>query len=158
MRLNKIQINAMTVLHPQLYEADTVAWATANADLLRQRRFAEVDVVHLIEELEDMGKSERRALESHLSVLLMHLLKWEHQPVIRSNSWKFSIANARASIEETLEDSPSLKPKLQDTAFVSRAYSRARRLAAIETGLDIAIFPEVCPFDLMQIQSDYLPA
>ena len=64
----------------QLYERDTAAWAAANAELLRQRRFGELDVPHLIEELEDMGKSERRALESCLSALLMHLLKWMHQP------------------------------------------------------------------------------
>ena len=129
----------------QLYETDTAAWAAVNADLLRQKRFAEVDVNHLIEELEDMGKSERRALESHLSVLLMHLLKWEHQPSMRSNSWKLSIENARQSIEDSIEDSPSLKPKLEEDAFIARAYSKARRTAAIETGLELKTFPEQCP-------------
>ncbi len=137
----------------QLYDQDTAAWAAANADLLRQRRFGELDVPHLIEELEDMGKSERRALESHLSVLLMHLLKWEHQPSMRSNSWKLSIENARQSIEDSIEDSPSLKPRLEDDAFVARAYTKARRTAAIETGLDLAVFQEHCAYTLDQILS-----
>ncbi len=138
----------------QLYDQDTAAWAAANADLLRQRRFAELDVPHLIEELEDMGKSERRALESHLSVLLMHLLKWEHQPSMRSNSWRLSIENARQSIEEIIEDSPSLKPKLYDEIFVARAYARARRLAAIETGLELCGFPEKCPVAIKSVLED----
>lgn len=134
----------------QLYDQDTAAWAAANADLLRQRRFGELDVPHLIEELEDMGKSERRALESHLSVLLMHLLKWEHQPSMQSTSWQLSIENARQSIADSVEDSPSLKPKLQDEIFVAKAYSKARRNAAIETGLEIKIFPEQCPVSYLK--------
>lgn len=135
----------------QLYDKDTAAWAAANADLLRQRRFGELDVPHLIEELEDMGKSERRALESHLSVLLMHLLKWEHQPCMRSNSWKLSIENARQSIEDSIEDSPSLKPKLADNAFIARSYAKARRNAAIETGLELTVFPFECPIVVNQV-------
>jgi hypothetical protein len=137
----------------QLYDTDTAAWASLNAELLRQRRFAEVDVQHLIEELEDMGKSERRALESHLSVLLMHLLKWAHQPSMRSNSWRLSIENACESIRDGLDDSPSLRPVLQDPAFQGRAYSKARRSAAIETGLDVALFPLECPFDVQRLLS-----
>lgn len=138
----------------QLYDKDTVAWAAVNADLLRQRRFGELDVPHLIEELEDMGKSERRALESRLSVLLMHLLKWEHQPFYGSNGWKLSIENARQSIEDCFEDSPSLKPKLEDPAFIARAYTKARRSAAIETGLELSNFPEHCPFDIKEALED----
>ncbi len=138
----------------QLYDQDTAAWAAANADLLRQRRFGELDVPHLIEELEDMGKSERRALESHLSVLLMRLLKWENQPTMRCNSWKLSIENARQSIEEIIEDSPSLKPKLYDEIFVARAYAKASRLAAIETGLELSSFPEKCPVAIKSVLED----
>lgn len=147
----------MACANPDLYEADTLAWANANAELLRQRRFDEVDVEHLIEELEDMGKSERRALESHLAVLLMHLLKWQHQSAMRSSSWQLSIANARESIEDILADSPSLRPRLLSAAFIARAYSKARRSASIETGLDVSTFPEECPFDVLRIESDWLP-
>ena len=143
---------------PQLYDLDTVAWANKSASLLRERRFDELDIAHLIEELEDMGKSERRALESHLVILLMHLLKWQYQTGLRSNSWKLSVANARQSIEDVLHDSPSLAPKLQEPGFIGRAYSKARRFAAIETGLDVATFPEHCQYMTDQLQTDWLPS
>ena len=140
-----------------LYESDTAAWAQASANLLREHRFNELDIEHLIEELEDMGKSERRALESDLVVLLMHLLKWEHQPGLRTTSWKLSIANARQSIDDTLQDSPSLAPRFAEPEFIDRAYSKARRLAAIETGLDVLTFPEHCKYQTGQLQADWLP-
>ena len=142
----------------QLYEKDTAAWAQASANLLREHRFDELDIEHLIEELEDMGKSERRALESHLVVLLMHLLKWQYQSGLRTTSWKLSIANARQSIDDTLQDSPSLAPKFSDAEFIDRAYSKARRLAAIETGLDVMIFPERCQYPTGELQAEWLPA
>lgn len=142
----------------QLYDLDTVAWANKSASLLREHRFDELDIEHLIEELEDMGKSERRALESHLVVLLMHLLKWQYQTGLRSNSWKLSVANARQSIEDILQDSPSLTPKLLELEFTRRAYSKARRFAAIETGLDVSVFPEHCPYMTDQLQADWLPS
>ena len=142
----------------QLYERDTAAWAQASANLLREHRFSELDIEHLVEELEDMGKSERRALESHLVVLLMHLLKWQYQPGLRTTSWKLSIANARQSIDDTLQDSPSLAPRFADAEFIYRAYSKARRLAAIETGLDVLTFPEQCQYLASQLQAEWLPA
>ena len=143
---------------PPLYELDTVAWANESASLLREHRFDELDIEHLIEELEDMGKSERRALESHLVILLMHLLKWQYQTGLRSNSWKLSVANARQSIEDILHDSPSLTPKLQEPEFIGRAYSKARRFAAIETGFDVSVFPENCQYMTEQLQADWLPS
>jgi Domain of unknown function DUF29 len=142
----------------RLYEADTAAWAQTSANLLREHRFDELDIEHLIEELEDMGKSERRALESHLVVLLMHLLKWQYQPGLRTTSWKLSIANARQSIDDTLQDSPSLTPRFAEPEFVERAYSKARRLAAIETSLDISVFPEHCQYGTDQLHADWLPS
>ena len=126
----------------QLYEADTAGWADFNADMFRQRRFADIDIEHLIKELEDMGKSERRALKSHWVELLMHLLKWQYQSRLRCCSRKLSIAKARQSISEALEDSPSLKPWFVDAAFMERACSKARRLAAIETGFEVFNFPK----------------
>lgn len=142
----------------RLYDADTAAWAQTSANLLREHRFDELDIEHLIEELEDMGKSERRALESHLVVLLMHLLKWQYQPGLRTISWKLSIANARQSIDDTLQDSPSLNPRFAEPEFVERAYSKARRLAAIETSLDLSVFPEHCQYRTDQLHADWLPS
>ena len=86
-----------------------VAWALANAALLREGRVAEVDIAHIVEELEDLGKSERRALASHLRVLLAHLLKWQFQPGLRGPSWRLSIDNTRRDIQLILDDSPSLR-------------------------------------------------
>ena len=140
-----------------LYEADAAAWADFYADVLRQRRFAGIDIEHLIEKLEDMGKSERRALESHLVVLLMHLLKWQYQSGLRCYSRKLSIANARQSISDALKDSLSLKPRFMQVSFIERIYSKARRLAAIETGFDLLIFPEQCSYAGDQLLADWLP-
>lgn len=77
------------------YDDDWIGWAAANAALLRAGRLSQVDALHLAEELEDMGKSERRSLSSHLCNLMLHLLKWQLQPVLRGPSWRLSINSAR---------------------------------------------------------------
>jgi uncharacterized protein DUF29 len=94
----------------QLYEQDFYAWAMKNAELLRQGRISEVDAMHLAEELEDMGKSNRRALLSRLQVLITHLLKYQRQPHLRSRSWEMTIRNRRDVIHDLLQESPSLRP------------------------------------------------
>jgi hypothetical protein len=96
------------------YDDDLVGWASANAALLRAGRLSQVDALHLAEELEDLGKSERRSLASHLCNLMQHLLKWQFQPGLRGPSWRLSVNNARAAAAEILEDSPSLRPALPD--------------------------------------------
>ena len=96
-----------------LYDEDFYEWILTTAALLRQRRFADIDIAHLVEELEDMGKRERRALKSHIRNVILHLLKWRYQPDKRSPSWRQSIRNGRIEIHEILRDSPSL------TGFVS---------------------------------------
>jgi hypothetical protein len=137
---------------PDGYESDLVAWAEANAALLRQRRLAEIDVDHIAEELEDLGKSERRALGSHLRNLLLHLLKWEFQPSRRGTSWQRSIISARREIAVILEDSPSLVGSVP--TLILREYPSARRLAAIETKLQADRFPSACPYTTEQIIAD----
>ena len=134
------------------YDRDLVYWAIENAALLRAGRLDEIDAAHIAEELEDLGKSERRALGSHLRNIIMHLLKWEFQPDRRSGSWRSSIDNARAEIAEILEDSPSLRP----TAAVQlhKGYGLVRKNAISETGLASEVFPEDCPYRLEQILSD----
>ena len=134
------------------YEADLVAWAEDNAALLRARRLTEIDVEHLAEELEDMGKSERRALGSHLQVLVMHILKWEFQPERRSRSWRLPILSARHGIHEILADSPSLKPRAE--GLVAKGYALARERAITETGLPDSRFPESCPYRIEQLLDD----
>lgn len=134
------------------YEQDLVAWAIENAALLRTGRLDKIDAANIAEELEDLGKSERRALGSHLRNLVMHLLKWQFQPGLRSGSWRSSINNARAEIAEILEDSPSLGPTA--SLLLAKGYNLARRNAISETGLAPGVFPELNPYSLEQVLSE----
>ena len=139
-----------------LYDTDLYAWANTNADLLRKGKYEQIDVAHLIEEIEDMGKNDQRSLASHLRNLLMHLLKWQYQPDIRSQSWQSSVINARLEIEQLLKDSPSLGVKLPKV--MATEYAAARRLASVETRLPIKAFPADCSYDLHDIlNQDWLP-
>ena len=138
------------------YEEDLCAWAMNNAALLRAGRLSEIDAQHIAEELEDMGKSERRALRSHLHNLLLHLLKWQFQPTHRGISWKLSIRNARHRIEIIVQDSPSLRARIQ--GMIADEYPTARLDAIDETGLPAESFPESCPYTPEQaIDEAYLP-
>jgi hypothetical protein len=134
------------------YEKDFYAWLMTNIQLIRQGRFAEMDSENIAEELEAMGRSEKIALLSCLSVLLAHLLKWQFQPEKRSHSWKYTIAEQRRRILRLLEDSPSLQAQLFDK--LADAYDDALLTAAKETHLDQIIFPQICPFSLEQVMSE----
>ena len=137
-------------------EHDYHAWLLEQAARLRARRFDQIDYEVLAEELEDMGRSERRAAESHLKNLRIHLLKWAKQKQRRSGSWRDSIDNARDALADLLQDSPSLRPQLPE--FVKRQYPRTRRSAANQTGLTVARFPASCPFRLEEIlDADFFP-
>jgi len=139
-----------------LYDQDFYAWLGNNAHLLREGRLNGIDAVHLAEELEDMGRSQKRAIASHLRVLLSHLLTWRYQPDRRCVSWRLSIRNARDQIEAIVEDSPSLRRELPEV--VSREYQKARKYAADETGLPLESFSEQAPFAPERIfDDDYLP-
>lgn len=131
-----------------LYEQDFYGWLTRQAELLRAGRLSEADIEHIAEELEDMGKSERKSLESELTVLLMHLLKWQYQPGKRSVSWESSIIEHRSRVLDELEDSPSLKHVLPQVFL--RAYKYGRAKASAQTGKPIRAFPESCPYTLEQ--------
>lgn len=138
------------------YESDFYAWAQQNAALLRSGQLSLIDVDQIAEELEDMGKSERRALGSHLRVLLTHLLKWRYQPSHRGVSWRLSVRNARLDIATIIKDSPSLKPQVD--ALLNDEYPGARSLALDETGLPPTAMPAHCPFDVAQaLDADYWP-
>ena len=132
-----------------LYDQDFFLWTVQNADLLRQRRFQDIDAEHLAEEIEDMGKSQRRALESRLEVLLVHLLKWQFQPEWRSASWRATLRVQRSKIAKLLRQAPSLRGALEEDR--SDAYENAVAVTAAETGLAEAAFPEGCRFTLDQI-------
>ena len=134
------------------YEQDLVAWALDNAGLLRAGRWSEIDAEHLAEELEDLGKSERRALGSYLRNLVTHLLKWQYQPGLRGASWRLTVLNARTAIRGILADSPSLVPEA--ARLLTKTYALARANAIGETGLPDPVFPASCPFTIDQVLAD----
>jgi hypothetical protein len=138
------------------YDTDFYTWTQAQAAALRAKDVAALDLEHLAEEIEALGNEQRHAVRSHLRVLLWHGLKWAYQPDHRTPSWRTSILNARAEIADRLEDEPSLRPLVP--ALLASAYPRARRLAAAETGLPLATFPEACPWTLAQVlDEDFWP-
>ena len=139
-----------------LYDQDLYGWAMQTARLVREQRFSEIDSINLAEELESMGKSELRTLESRLVVLLVHLLKWGHQPCNRSKSWRRTLIEQRKRISRLLDDSPSLRPKLPE--LLADAYDSALRWAADETGMDEGDFPPACRYSLQQLlDAGYYP-
>ncbi|MGC3872122.1 DUF29 domain-containing protein [Halomonas sp. GXIMD04776] len=121
------------------YDQDTYAWALEQASLLRAGKLDQIDIEHIAEEIESVGKGERRALVSQLARLFMHLLKWDHQPQRRLHSERISIIDAQAKAARLLNDNPSLKASLDK--IVEVAYEDARRAAAIETEREIDVFP-----------------
>ena len=138
------------------YDEDFFAWTQEQARLLRDGEFSQLDVENVAEELESMGRSDKRELRSRLIQLLMHLLKWQYQPGFRSHSWTSTIAEQRDQVKESLDESPSLRPTVM--VDLSRAYKVARIKAAGETGFSEKTFPELCPYTPEQILSeDFLP-
>jgi hypothetical protein len=140
-----------------LYDEDFALWTAETARLLRQGRFTELDVEHLAEEVEDMGKSQHRELGSRLAVIIQHLLKWQLQRERRSGSWKATIVTQRAELDRLFEQSPSVRRGLR--ASVPRVYPGAVAAAAAETDLPVESFPRECPFAPEQIlDQDFFPS
>lgn len=139
-----------------LYEEDFYAWTVEQARLLRAGELSTLDAANIADEIESMGRSDRRELRSRLVVLLMHLLKWRYQPGARSTSWSGTIREQRLQIELVLDDSPSLRPFIAEA--VPQAYQAARENAAEETGLPDTEFPVDCPFAAEEVLSrSFLP-
>jgi hypothetical protein len=139
-----------------LYEADFYAWANEQASLLRAGKLTSADILNIAEEIESMGKSEKRELVSRLTILLLHLLKWQFQPGLRGNSWKYTLKVQRRDLARHLEDNPSLSAQLP--AVLQDSYASAILLTAGETGLPEATFSELCPWSYLQIADpDFWP-
>lgn len=135
---------------PALYEQDFFAWTVQNAQLLREGELSEIDRLNIAEELESIGKYDKRALLSRLTVLLMHLLKWQFRASHRSKSWELTIKEQRRQIEKLLKDSPSLKRFLEDEG-IHETFADALEIAGDETNLPTTTFPENCPYSIEQI-------
>ena len=140
----------------ELYDLDFFQWTQQNAELLHRGCPDAADLEHIAEELEDMGKSDQREVESFLTRLILHLLKWQFQPAKRSRSWERSIVNSRVQLKRIFKQSPSLKRFAEES--IREVYRDALRLASIEAGLDRRKFPPTCPYSFAQIMdADYLP-
>jgi hypothetical protein len=134
------------------YQTDFYAWAMEQASLLRAGRLSAADVANIAEEIESMGRGEKRELVNRLTILLLHLLKWHFQPGFRSPSWNSSIREQRIRLRSHLKDNPSLKSQL-DEAF-AEAYELAVIGAARETGLPETDFPKAAPYRFEQTVDD----
>lgn len=131
------------------YEDDIVAWADQQARLLREGQYDQLDRMHLAEEIEDVGKSEQRELATRMALLVAHLLKWQMQPGRRGASWEITIRNQRRGIERRLNETPSLRPKLEEADWWAAVWDDATAQAASETGL--TDFPESFPWSATQV-------
>lgn len=137
-----------------LYDVDYGLWLEDQIAKLKFKRWSDLDIDKLVEELEALNKSNKRELYSYLVVVLAHLMKWQFQPEYRSGSWKGSIKNGRRRIERLFKDQPSLKPYLEE--ILSEAYAEAKEWAKEETELNI--FPAICPYSIQQIlEPEFLP-
>ena len=128
------------------YNGDVVAWANEQARRLRAGEFHRLDIEHIADEIEDVGKSEKRELNSRISILLAHLLKWRYQPERRGASWTNTIRVQRRQIERKLDEVPSLKSVFRGQDWRQSVWDDALALAYGETGLED--LPETCPWDL----------
>ncbi|MBW4522411.1 MAG: DUF29 domain-containing protein [Scytolyngbya sp. HA4215-MV1] len=140
-----------------LYEIDYLQWLETTADKLKMRDYANIDWENLSDEIEDMGRRERRSLERNLVVILLHLLKWQYQTSKRGGSWKSSIVEHRRRIRKALQDSPSLKSYLEE--LFAECYGDAVEQAIAETERPAETFSLDCPYTLVEVlDAEFLPA
>lgn len=130
---------------------DFFVWSQSQATALKDRDAGALDWDGLAEEIEDMGKRDRRELVSFLAVKMVHLLKWNYQPALRNRGWILSATNASIAVEAILKDSPSLRSAIP--ALLPEAYRQAVKTALAETGLT-KVFPKVCPWDFKEVMAN----
>lgn len=135
-----------------LYVSDFYAWTQEQADLLRNHQWHKIDLQHLIEEVESLGKQQRQELRNRLSILIGHLLKWQFQPTFRIRSWLATLRIQRLDTIELLEENPSLKSYLEEA--LGKAYLKGVELAIRETDLPRSTFSSNCPYSLTEILDD----
>ncbi len=141
-------------MNPTSHKTDFYAWTQEQAHFLKTGQFHQIDWQNIAEEIEDMGRSEERQLENRLEILIMHLLKWQFQPNLRSRSWQLTIKEQRLRLKKLLQKNPSLHAKLTET--IEETYPLAIIRAERETGL--SSFPETCPYTLTEALSpEFLP-
>ena len=135
-----------------LYDTDFYAWSLEQAALLRAGHLGHADIERIAEEIESMGKTEKRELVARLTILLLHLLKWAFQPNLRGRSWRLTIKEQRKEVVNHLADNPSLKAKIEEA--MAQAYDVAVVKAAKETAIDEDGFPAACPWTYDEAMSE----
>jgi len=135
-----------------LYEVDFYGWTQEQVELLRSGRLGEIDLYNVIEEIEDMGKRQKQELRSRLTILFVHLLKWQYQPNLQGRSWVLTIKVQRFEIKNHLAENSSLKSSLNDA--IGKAWKAALLKAEQETGLRSSTFPQECPWAFEQVMDD----
>jgi hypothetical protein len=135
-----------------LHDTDLLRWSEEQSSILRSRDFQNLDIDHIIEEIEAVGKSDQHALYSYLVVLLTHFLKKEYQPGMLCKSWVKSIINSSSAIKKILKRNPSYKRFLDED--LQDAYKVARLNAILETGLDQKLFPKLVPYEIDEILNE----
>jgi len=134
---------------PALYGTDFVLWLDEQGRALRSRRVSDLDVPNIIEEIEALAGDQRRELGSRIRVVLTHLLKLSYQPAKKTRSWRVTLLTQRDELAQLLEQSPSLRRLIPEA--IQRNYPRARRAAAVETGLSLERFPLDCPYSVANV-------
>jgi len=134
---------------PISYQDDIVSWANEQARLIRAGRFDLLDIEHIADEIEDVGKSEQRELSNRMALLLAHLIKWQYQPERQGSSWLRTIKEQRKAIIRRLEKTPSLKPELQDNTWWEMVWSDAISLVLAE--VELTNLPDICPWTAAEI-------
>jgi uncharacterized protein DUF29 len=137
-----------------LYECDYYTWVLVNAAAIRERRLEDVDLDNIAAEIEDLGKSQESALESHLKVLLLHLLKLHYQPRRSTRTWQLTVREQRLALRKVLRRSPGLRGEAKLREILNDAYQEARLAAARETRLKEERFPPNCPWTFQQAEND----
>ena len=136
------------IIHSE-YNKDFYSWTMHNARLLKEGRLSEIDAENIAEEIESMGKSERRELINRFAILIAHLLKWKYQPAKRGKSWEFTIKEQRFELLDLLEESPSLKHEIEKQ--LSHAYQKSLLISEKKTGFELKTFPKSCPFSFKEV-------
>jgi len=142
----------MNTLTASLYESDFYGWTQHQADALRSKNIAALDFDNLLEEMEAMGRGEKRSLKSRLSVILAHLLKWQYQPERRGKSWELTIAEQRDQAKDILDENLSLKPLIPE--YMEKAWKAAKRKAGREASITQSTFPAQCPWSFEEVMDD----
>ena len=134
------------------HEKDFYGWVLTNARLLKQKKYDEADMDKIIEEIETLGRSNKRELVSRSGVLIAHLLKWQYQAAIRNSSWEGTIERQRIEINDLLDENPSLKSHIQEA--LPKAYKYALSILKEETPIDLKLLPSQCPYTFDEIMDE----